>query len=72
MLNLDKINLDKIIEIVGQLEGSYKWYVIGAAVFLMAAIVNQIIFKTFKWIFILVGLVIIILALLWQFGYLRF
>lgn len=39
--------------IVMQLEGPYKWYVLGGAAFLMTAVVTQFIFKTFKWFLML-------------------
>jgi hypothetical protein len=61
--------IEWLIGIVSAFEGSYKWYVIGGAISVMALIFSRLVFKTLKWIFILIGLLVIVAAFLVQFGY---
>jgi hypothetical protein len=52
---IDLLNLrDQLIPVVTQLEGPYKWYVMGAAGLLLTALITRFIFKTFKWFVLLV------------------
>ena len=53
-----------IVHILAQLEGPYKWYVIGFIAVLLTALVTRFIFKTFKWFFLLAILAILIFALI--------
>lgn len=52
MLDLSQIGRDLTL-IVMQLEGPYKWYVMGGAAFLLTAVVTRFIFKTLKWFLLL-------------------
>lgn len=51
-----------IIEFFLKLEGDYKWYVMGAVVVLLTAVMTRVIFKTLKWFLILAALAVIGLA----------
>lgn len=53
-----------LVFILAQLEGPYKWYVIGLGAVLLTALVTRFIFKTFKWFILLAALAILIFALL--------
>ncbi|PIT98047.1 MAG: hypothetical protein COT71_02815 [Candidatus Andersenbacteria bacterium CG10_big_fil_rev_8_21_14_0_10_54_11] len=39
----------EVISFFLKLEGPYRWYVLGAVLVLLTAIMTRIIFKTFKW-----------------------
>ncbi len=56
------INFDKIAEVVLQLEGPYRWYIIGFVLVILTALVTKFIFKTIKWFFVLAALALIVLA----------
>jgi hypothetical protein len=45
------------IVFVAQLEGPYKWYIMGAVAFILTALITKFIFKTFKWFLLLVCVV---------------
>ncbi len=47
--------------IVTQIEGPYKWYIMGAVAFILTALITRFIFKTFKWF--LVMLLVIVLGI---------
>lgn len=51
--------LSDIADVFLQLEGPYKWYVLGAVLVVLTAVMTRVIFKTLKWFFVLVALVII-------------
>lgn len=50
--------LQNIIQIVGNLEGSYKRLIIGVVILVVSAIVTRFIFKTIKW-FLVIGIILI-------------
>lgn len=56
---------ETIIEIFSQLEGRYKWYVLGGVLVLLTGIMSRVVFKTIKWFLALVALAVIGLAV-WQ------
>lgn len=39
--------------LVTQLEGPYKWYIMGGVAFALTAFITRFIFKTFKWFLLL-------------------
>lgn len=41
-------------DVAQQLEGPYRWHIVGAFLFITTAIVSRFIFKTFKWFVLLV------------------
>lgn len=47
------------------LEGPYKWYAIAGIAALIALIMSRFIFKTLKWIFLLLLIAVAVIAL-WQ------
>lgn len=53
---------DEILNFISQLEGPYKWYVLGFILVVLTAIMTKVIFKTFKWFLILAGLAILIIV----------
>lgn len=46
-----------------QLEGPYRWYVIGGVLVILTAIITRFIFKTIKWFLIIVAAGIVILTI---------
>lgn len=58
------ITLPEITAFATQLEGPYKWYILGFVLFVLTAVVTRFIFKTIKWFFILVAFGLIVLAAL--------
>lgn len=63
------ISVQTLINFVTEIEGPYKWYVIAGAILLLTIIFNRLVFKTLKWVFIAIGLAVIIIAFLKQFNY---
>lgn len=53
MIDLSNLR-DQLIPVVAQLEGPYKWYIMGTAGLLLTALITRFIFKTFKWFLLLV------------------
>lgn len=49
--------LDRAIEIVGKIEGPYKWYVMVGVIIFVTGFLSRFIFRTIKW-FLLLALVI--------------
>jgi len=49
-----------------QLEGEYKWYVIGGVALLLTAGITRFIFKTYKWFFLALIIGAIVLAGIWS------
>jgi hypothetical protein len=58
------IELSDITQFAAQLEGPYKWYILGAVLVVLTAVVTRFIFHTIKWFFVLVALALILLAAL--------
>lgn len=58
------ITLADITQFAGQLEGPYKWYILGAVLVVLTAVVTKFIFHTIKWFFVLAALGLIVLAVL--------
>lgn len=58
------VTLADITQIADQLEGPYKWYILGFVLFVLTAVVTRFIFKTIKWFFILVACGLILLGVL--------
>lgn len=56
------IDFEKIAAVVLQLEGPYRWYIIGFVLMILTALVTKFIFKTIKWFFVLAALALIALA----------
>lgn len=57
-----------LVELVHQLEGPWRWYVIMFFLLLITGLVMRFIFKTFKWLLLLLALGIAIVFFLWQFS----
>ena len=52
--NLDLTALRELVMLfVAQLEGPYKWYIMGGVAFALTAFITRFIFKTFKWFLLL-------------------
>lgn len=58
------IDLTQVTSFATQLEGPYRWYILGFVVIVLTALVTKFIFKTIKWFLILFALALIALALL--------
>lgn len=58
------ITLADITQFAAQLEGPYKWYILGAVLVVLTAVVTKFIFHTIKWFFILSAFALIVLAVL--------
>lgn len=54
-------DFSKIADVVLQLEGPYRWYIIGFVLIVLTALVTKFIFKTIKWFFVLAALAFIVL-----------
>lgn len=48
-----RVLFQDVATFVTQLEGPYKWYVMAAVAFILTAFLTRFIFKTFKWILLL-------------------
>ena len=57
------MEMSSIIEFVSQLEGPYKWYVLGGILVVLTALVTRFIFKTLKWFLLIVAAAIIIFTI---------
>lgn len=44
---------ERVSALVTQIEGPYKWYIMGGVAFLLTAFITRFIFKTFKWFLLL-------------------
>ncbi len=53
------ITIQNILALILNIEGEYKWYVLTGIIFLLGAIFSRLIFKTLKWFFILILLVVL-------------
>ena len=51
--------------IAEQLEGPYKWYVIGIVALILTAGITRFVFKTFKWFVLVMLLALILISALW-------
>ena len=52
------------LEFVLKIEGPYKWYVIGAVIVMLTALLTRFIFKTLKWFFIIAAIAIIVFTVI--------
>lgn len=50
-----------------QLEGPYRWYVIGSILIILTAVITRFIFKTLKWFLIIAATVIVGLTIVHYF-----
>ena len=51
--------------VVEQLEGPYKWYVIGGVALILTAGITRFVFKTYKWFFLVLAIAALIGAAFW-------
>lgn len=58
------IDLAQVTSFATQLEGPYRWYILGFVLVVLTALVTKFIFKTIKWFLVLLALALIVLALL--------
>lgn len=58
--------VDFLSLVVQQLEGPYKWYVIGLVALLLTAGITRYIFKTFKWMLLVLIIGTLGLGLFWS------
>lgn len=58
------MNYQDIVDFILQLEGPYRWYVIGAILIILTAVITRFIFNTLKWFFMLAAVAVIIIALI--------
>ena len=59
-MTFDLATLRAYVEpIVAQIEGPYKWYIMGAVAFILTAFITRFIFKTFKWFLVMVLIVVL-------------
>ncbi len=56
---------EEIINFILQLEGPYKWYVLGFILVGLTAVMTKVIFKTFKWFLILIGLSVLVVSVVY-------
>jgi uncharacterized membrane protein YdbT with pleckstrin-like domain len=56
-----------IVNFFLQLEGPYRWYVIGGILIVLTAIITRFIFKTFKWFLLIVAAAIVVIAIIQYF-----
>lgn len=57
------MEMSSIIEFVSQLEGPYKWYVLGGVLIVLTALVTRFIFKTLKWFLLIAAAAVIIFTI---------
>ena len=57
--------LELVVALVAKLEGPYKFYVIGAVITVLTMLLTRIVFKTFKWAFILLIMIAIVIGFFW-------
>ncbi len=59
-MSFDLATLRAYLEpIVAQIEGPYKWYIMGGVAFILTAFITRFIFKTFKWFLVMVLIVVL-------------
>ena len=51
-----------VAEFFLQLEGPYRWYVLAAVLVIITSLVTRFVFKTVKWLLVIVALVLIVMA----------
>jgi len=61
------ISFSDIADFFLQLEGPYRWYVIGGILIVLTAIITRFIFKTLKWFFIIAAFTVVVIALVHYF-----
>ena len=54
-----------VSEVAEQLEGQYKWYVLGAVLLVITALITRFIFRTFKWFILLLLLGGFLFGMFW-------
>ena len=57
--------LELVVALVAKLEGPYKFYVIGAVITVWTMLLTRIVFKTFKWAFIFLIMIAIVIGFFW-------
>ena len=62
------LTVDDVAAFFLALEGPYKWYVLGAILVLLTAVMTRVIFKTFKWFLLLAAVAIIAFTLVYYFA----
>lgn len=56
MAFFDTMTLTAILQ---QLEGPYKWYVIGGVIAFITILITRYVFKTIKWLLLFVAIIVI-------------
>jgi hypothetical protein len=57
------MEMSSIVDLVSQLEGPYKWYVLGGVLVILTALVTRFIFKTLKWFLLILAAAIIVFTI---------
>jgi|GEM_PF-3593318 hypothetical protein len=61
------MNVNDIADFFLQLEGPYRWYVIGGILIILTAVISRFIFKTLKWFLIIAATAVVIVAIIQYF-----
>lgn len=61
--NMPMIDFAQVTSFATQLEGPYRWYILGFVLIVLTALVTKFIFKTIKWFLVLSALALIGLAI---------
>lgn len=58
------MNLNDLIAFAQEIEGPYKWYILGGIIVLLTAFLTKFVFRTLKW-FVLVAALAFIIYYIW-------
>lgn len=56
------MNFASVLSVVQNIEGPYKWYVIGGVIAVLTLFFTRFVFKTIKWFLFLVGIAVLLFA----------
>ena len=61
------MELSTIFQLVQNIEGPYKWYVIGGVIVVLTLFFTRFVFKTIKWFLLLAGIIVLLFAIVQYF-----
>lgn len=57
------MDFSSVLAIVQNIEGPYKWYVIGGVIVVLTLFFTRFVFKTIKWFLLLVAIAVLLFAI---------
>lgn len=56
------MNFASVLSVVQNIEGPYKWYVIGGVIAVLTLFFTRFVFKTIKWFLFLIAIAVLLFA----------